>query len=165
MNFHEGDSVMHWTYGLGQILNLEERTLFGSKILYYAVKVHDLTVWVPSDKHLSSRLRRPTSASKFKQLQAILSGPSEPLPDDWHARRLHLRELMRGGRAASLCQVIRDLSARKAVSSLNDFDQAVLREARAILLGEWEHAMSISHMQAELELHRLLNSGSTQAGV
>ena len=31
MNFHEGDTVMHWTYGLGQIIKLEERDLYGSK--------------------------------------------------------------------------------------------------------------------------------------
>jgi RNA polymerase-interacting CarD/CdnL/TRCF family regulator len=34
MSFHEGDAVMHWTYGLGQIVRLEERELFGSKALY-----------------------------------------------------------------------------------------------------------------------------------
>lgn len=34
MNFHEGDTVMHWTYGLGQIISLEERDLLGLKTLY-----------------------------------------------------------------------------------------------------------------------------------
>ena len=34
MNFHKGDTVMHWTYGIGQILNLEERALAGSKTIY-----------------------------------------------------------------------------------------------------------------------------------
>ena len=42
MKFHEGDTVMHWTYGLGQILGVEERDLFGSKKLYYAVLQSEL---------------------------------------------------------------------------------------------------------------------------
>ncbi len=25
MNYYKGDMVMHWTYGIGQIVNLEER--------------------------------------------------------------------------------------------------------------------------------------------
>ena len=29
MNFHEGDPVMHWTYGLGKVVRLEERALSG----------------------------------------------------------------------------------------------------------------------------------------
>ena len=60
MNFHEGDTVMHWTYGLGQIINLEERDLLGLKTLYYAVQIRDLTVWVPSDGELEHRMRRTT---------------------------------------------------------------------------------------------------------
>ena len=33
MNFHTGDTVMHWTYGIGQIVNLEERAIAGSKTI------------------------------------------------------------------------------------------------------------------------------------
>ena len=57
MNFHVGDTVMHWTFGLGEVIRLEERTLFGEKVLYYAIQVHDLIVWVPADDNLESRLR------------------------------------------------------------------------------------------------------------
>jgi RNA polymerase-interacting CarD/CdnL/TRCF family regulator len=84
MNFQEGDPVMHWVYGFGQVVQLEERDISGSRVLYYAVKVRDLTVWVPADGKLDSRLRAPTSQSKFKQLLAILSSPGESLPDDRH---------------------------------------------------------------------------------
>src|SRR6266545_1607845 len=111
MNFNAGDTVMHWTYGIGQIVNLEERDLSGSKALYYAVQVRDLTVWVPADGKVGSRLRSPTPKSRFKRLLAFLSSPSEPLPEDRLERRTHLLELLKDGRPESRCQVIRDLSA------------------------------------------------------
>ena len=58
MNFHEGDTVMHWTYGLGQIIRLEERDLSGLKTPYYAVQIRDMTVWVPSGAvRIAARLR------------------------------------------------------------------------------------------------------------
>ena len=81
MNFHKGDTVMHWTYGIGQIVNLEERALAGSKTIYYEVQVRNMTVWVPADSKVRSRLRTPTSKPRFQRLLAILSSPSEPLPD------------------------------------------------------------------------------------
>ncbi len=159
MNFHEGDTVMHWTYGLGQIVRLEERAVSGPKTLYYAVQVGDMTVWVPADEKLGSRLRSPTSESGFKKLLAILSGPGEPLPDDRNERKAHLLELLRAGNAESLCKIIRDLSAS---AKKNDNDLSLLKQAQNTLLGEWGFVLSITHAQAALEMHRLLASGTAE---
>ena len=60
MNFYKGDMVMHWSHGIGQIVNLEERALAGSKTIYYVVQMQDMTVWVPADSKVGSRLRPPT---------------------------------------------------------------------------------------------------------
>jgi len=156
MNFHEGDPVMHWTYGFGKVIRLEERALSGQNALYYAVQIGDLTVWVPADDMLETRLRPPTSKAGFKELRAILSEPGEPLPDDRQDRKTWLLELLKDGRAESLCRVIRDLSAYRQVRSLNENDQALMRRAQNALLGEWGFALSVTPAQAELELHRLL---------
>ncbi|HMB21807.1 MAG: CarD family transcriptional regulator [Chloroflexota bacterium] len=158
MNFYKGDMVMHWTYGIGQIVNLEERALAGSKTIYYVVQVRDMTVWVPADKKVQSRLRPPTPKSRFQRLLAILSSPSEPLPEDRLERKTHLLELLQDGRPESLCQVIRDLSAYQKQQSkpMNDNDQMILKQSRNTLLGEWEFVLSITPAQAEHELHRLL---------
>jgi len=155
MSFHEGDKVMHWAYGLGQIIRLEERAISGPKTLYYEVQVGNMIVWVPADEKLGSRLRSPTSESGFKKLLAILSSPVEPLPIDRNERKTLLLELLRDGRAESLCKIIRDLyaSAKK-----NDHDQSILKQAQNTLLGEWGFVLSITHIQAMVELHRLLAS-------
>ena len=60
MNFHEGDSVMHWTFGLGKVVRLEERNMSGGNVLYYAIQINDMTIWVPEDEMLETRLRPPT---------------------------------------------------------------------------------------------------------
>jgi RNA polymerase-interacting CarD/CdnL/TRCF family regulator len=165
MNFHEGDAVMHWTYGLGQIVRLEERVLSDTKILYYAVQVRDLTVWVPIDSNLGSRLRSPTPKSGFKQLRAILSSPGNPLPDDRNERRMHLQGLLKDGRAESLCQIIRDLFAYQKTKSLNENDHTILKHAQNTLLEEWGFGLSITYAQAENELQQLLTSVPLEVGV
>ena len=158
MKFHEGDTVVHWTYGLGQIICLEERDLRGSKTLYYAVQIRDLTVWVPSDGELKHRLRAPTSKSGFEKLFAILSNPGEALPDDRQERRTRLLELLKDGCAQSLCRIISGLHAYRKIRPLNESDQSILKQSRTALLGEWGFVQSITPAEAEHELHHWLAS-------
>ena len=159
MDFHEGDPVMHWTYGLGRVVRLEERDLSGSNILYYAVQIGDMTVWVPADGKLESRLRPPVTEAGFRKLLGILSGPGTPLPENRQERRTRLLELLKDGRAESLCQIIRDLSASQKIKALNDNERTLLKQSRTALLGEWGFVQSITPAQAELELQRTLSSG------
>jgi RNA polymerase-interacting CarD/CdnL/TRCF family regulator len=159
MEFHEGDTVMHWTYGLGQILGVEERDLFGATNIYYAVRVHDLTVWVPSDAGLQQRLRAPTSKAGFKELQDILSNPGEPLPEDRKERKALLLETIGERSTQSLCRIISALHAFQKVKPLNDSDKNILKQSRNALLGEWEYVFSITPAQAEHELSHLLVAG------
>ena len=156
MDFHAGDPVMHWTYGCGQVVRLEERDLSGSNIFYYAVQIKDMTVLVPADAKLSTRLRPPTTQPGFKKLVEILSSKGKPLPEDRQERKAYLSEILKDGRAESLCLIIRDLSASQKIKSLNDSDQMLLKQVKNALLGEWGFALSITPVQAELELHRLL---------
>ena len=88
-----------------------ERALAGAKAVYYVVQVRDMTVWVPADIKVRSRLRSPTSKPRFTRLLAVLSSPSESLPTDRLERKNHLVALLEDCRPESLCQVIRDLSA------------------------------------------------------
>jgi RNA polymerase-interacting CarD/CdnL/TRCF family regulator len=156
MNFHVGDSVMHWTYGLGQVVQLEKRDLSGQPVLYYAVQVRDLTIWVPAGDGLDSRLRPPSTRDEFTRSLDLLGSPSDPLPDDRQERKALLRDVLKDGRAESLCRVIRDLSAYSRLHSLNDNDQALMKQARESLLGEWTVALSVTPANADIELRRLL---------
>ena len=156
MGFRAGDAVMHWTFGLGKVIRLEEREVGGAKLQYYAVQIEDMTVWVPADENLGMRLRPPTPANEFKKLIKILSGPGEPLPDDRHQRKLMLTDLLKNGRAESLCRAVRSLTSYKQGRPLNDSDQALVRRLQKALVGEWGFVMSIPAEQAESELRRVL---------
>ena len=156
MNFHSGDAVMHWMHGLGTVVRLEKRDLFGKAAMYYAVKIGDLIVWVPADAELARRLRLPTPRARFKRLLADLSSPGEQLPQDRHERKLLLIDLLKDGRAESLVRVIRALMSYKRIHSLNDNDHNQLRRAEASLTAEWGYILSITPLQAEVELHHRL---------
>jgi RNA polymerase-interacting CarD/CdnL/TRCF family regulator len=156
MNFHEGDSVMHWTHGLGKVVRMETMALSGEKILYYAIQIGDMTVWVPADDMLETRLRIPTDAAEFKRLMDILTHPGESLPVDRFARKKLLLDWLQDGSVEALFRVIRSLSTYRHFHPLNEDDQAFLKRTRRALLGEWSFIMSIPLAEAEHELQHLL---------
>lgn len=157
MEFQTGDNVVHCTHGLGRVLAIEKREFFDKVINYYMVQMADLTIWIPADENLKSRLRPPTSAAGFKQLLAILSSPADKLPDDRRLRTTHLQERIEDGRAESLCKVIRDLTAFRQTHSWSEADGALMRRAQKALVGEWSFIFSITQHEAEDQLQRLLN--------
>lgn len=157
MEFQIGDRVVHCTHGLGQVLALEERAINDNTALYYMVQLADLTIWVPVDENLKSRLRLPTNEAEFRESLSILSTPAEQLPDDRRQRNFQLLEMLKEGEVESICRVIRDLTAYRHGRSWNEYDSALIKRAEKALIGEWSFILSVTPPQAEIELHRLLS--------
>lgn len=156
MDFQVGDPVVHWSFGIGKVVGVEERTLSGQKASFYLVQVRDLTVCVPVDSRTESRLRAPTSQRDFKKLFAILTGKGESLADDRMERKSLLRKRLADGKAEAICTVIRDLSTLAIQKPLNDDDRNLLHRAQNLLCAEWSYSFSLPLEQAENELMRLL---------
>jgi RNA polymerase-interacting CarD/CdnL/TRCF family regulator len=157
--FQVGDKVVHWSYGPGEIIQLDEKSLSGRMTLYYVVQVRDLTLWVPVEGANQRSLRPPTSTGEFKKLFEILRGPGERLSDDRYERKAQLTELLRDGTLLSVCRAIRDLSSHGYRKKLNDYDAALLERARKFLLDEWRISLSVPLSDAERQLELLLEEG------
>jgi len=156
MDFQIGDRVVHWSYGPGEIIQVDEKELSGRKSLYYVVQIKDLTLWVPVDAADTASLRYPTPASDFDTLFAIMSSPGEPLSENRLERKARLCEMMRDGKLESICRVIRDLAYFNRTKKLSESDQSILERAQSFLLNEWEISLSVSYTQAERDLKHLL---------
>lgn len=157
MDFQVGDKVVHWAYGPGEIIDLEEKVLSGHTSWYYVVQVNDLTLWVPSDDQGKSSMRLPTPASEFENLFVLLRSPGDPLPNDRLERKLELSQRMKEGTLESICRVIRDLHFFRRTQKFNESDTSTLERAQKFLLSEWMISLSTPVAQAEKELRQLLN--------
>jgi RNA polymerase-interacting CarD/CdnL/TRCF family regulator len=158
MDFQVGDKVVHWAYGPGEIINLEEKVLSGQTSLYYVVQVNGMTLWVPSDEKGTRSLRLPTPANEFENLFILLRSPGDPLPGDRLERKLELAQRMKDGTLESICRVIRDLHLFRRTQKFNESDTSTLERAQKFLLNEWMISLSIPAAQAEKELRRLLGA-------
>jgi RNA polymerase-interacting CarD/CdnL/TRCF family regulator len=154
--FHVGDQVIHWMYGLGEIIQLDEKVLSDQSDYYYVVQIRDLTLWVPVHQTGEPCLRYPTPAKDFQMLFRILAAPAEPLLPDRHMRKLQLAELLNDRTLQSICRVIRDLTSFKRTNRINENDNSILERTRSFLLNEWSVALSVPLHQAESELRGLL---------
>jgi RNA polymerase-interacting CarD/CdnL/TRCF family regulator len=128
--FQVGDKVIHWAYGLGEIIQLDEKELFGHTSKYYVVKIRDMTIWVPITDMGERCLRFLTPAGDFKMLFGILASPGEPLSADRLERKNQLMEQLKDGRLESICRVVRDLAFHKRMKKVNENDSSVLARAR-----------------------------------
>lgn len=163
MAFQIGDKVVHWAYGLGEVIQLDEKQLAGKSALYYVVKVKDLTLWVPIEEANTRKLRLPTAKTEFEGLFNILRGEGEVLSEDRMERKGQLTERLREGSLESICQLIRDLSAFGYKKKLNESDSQILARACKMLFDEWNLSLAIPVPVAERELDQLLEEGRNQA--
>jgi RNA polymerase-interacting CarD/CdnL/TRCF family regulator len=156
MGFQIGDKVIHWTYGLGEIMLIEEKIIHGHPTNCYVVKISDLTIWIPIEEGQQSSLRRPTPPNDFDRLFSILRSPSEKLLEDRMLRRSQLIEQLKDGQLASVCRVVRDLTHLQRSTKLNDQERSILERAEKSLLAEWTYSLGTPPNQAHQAMTSML---------
>jgi RNA polymerase-interacting CarD/CdnL/TRCF family regulator len=156
MGFHVGDKVIHWTYGLGEIVRIEEKTILGRPTNCYVVRTPDLMIWIPINDLQQRSLRLPTPSDEFDKLFAILTSPSEKLVEDRALRREQLMTQLKDGQLASICRVVRDLTHFKHSTKLNDQEKSILERAMNSLLTEWTYSLGTPLRQAHQTMLNLL---------
>jgi RNA polymerase-interacting CarD/CdnL/TRCF family regulator len=151
-----GDTVVHWTYGIGKIVAVANKGLPGQPCFYYVIEGNQHTLWVPVDENGSSSLHLPTSRSDFKRLINILRSQGEKMSNNTYQRRDQLEERMQKASPKDLCLVIRDLTYRSNRGKLSSSDIWVLKHAQTYLLDEWELSLGTPREKARSEMEWIL---------
>lgn len=159
MGFQIGDKVIHWTYGLGEIVHIEEKSIQGRPTNCYVFRTNDLMIWIPIDDVRQNSLRIPTQPEGFVELFAILTGPTEDLLEDRLMRKDQLQGLMKDGQLTSICRVVRDLTHFKRIKKkLNDQEKFILDRAVNSLLTEWIFSLGVTLGQAQQAMTNMLEA-------
>lgn len=157
MDYKVGDTVVHWTYGVGSVAAIEEIQMAGMNRWYYVIEIKTLKLWVAVEDASSGSLRFPVDSTQFRNLFEILQTPSqEPLSDRYFQRKTDLHNRMQKRTLEGLCHVIRDLKDRSRAHSLSWEDAAVLNSAQESLLDEWVISLGTERSKAFREMEVLL---------
>jgi len=158
MDLQIGDKIIHRTFGLGEIIDIQERIINGAQTHCYVVQVNNMTIWVPADIPGQNSLRKPTSPEEFIKTMEILTTPHDHLEEDRLERKKHLMDLMKDGQLSSICRVVRDLSYYKHNAKLNDQEKSILEHAIDSLLTEWSRSMDIPLDEAQKSMESMLQT-------
>ena len=156
MKYNIGDTIVHWTYGLGTVVAIDQKQMAGITQDYYVVEIDLLKLWVPVAEANASSIRFPTESFQFEALFDILRLPGELLPDHNYQRKVALHERMQKRTLGDLCHVIRDLTDRSHKFTLNQNDSSVLSRAEDYLLDEWVLSLGAERSNALRDLEGLL---------
>lgn len=157
--YQVGETVVHWAYGSGKIVTVDDKGLPGQPCFYYGIEGSLQTLWVPVDEDGGSSLHLPTSRSDFKLLINILRGQGEKMSNNRYQRCDQLDERMLKASPEDLCLVIRDLTYHAHSHKLTSYEVGVLKRAEALLLDEWVLALGTPRENARRELKWVLIEG------
>ena len=136
--FQIGDNIIYPMQGAGIIKAVEEKEFSGKIQQYYVIKmsISKVQIMIPTDKILSSSIRRVTDIIELKSLLHIFQhGESDKLLP-WRQRHKVNTEKVKTGKIQECAEVVRDLLRMKKEKALNTSEKEMLAHAHGFLISE-----------------------------
>jgi RNA polymerase-interacting CarD/CdnL/TRCF family regulator len=162
LEFKIGDTVVHWTYGVGKIVAVDDRGLPGQPLFYYAIETGEQTLWVPVNENGNSSLHRQTPNTDFGLFTRVLRTAGDKMPDNPYQRRKELNQRMQKRTLVEACLIIRDLNYRSRSRVSSSSDISVLNNAQSSLLDEWVLSLDTPRENARNEMEWALKEALTR---
>lgn len=160
MQLKIGDLVVHPAFGIGHIVEIEEKQFSEKAVtqLYYKVTRLKDSMWIQVEAQAAGGLRLVTVGSELDQYRDLLKSPPVPLNANQQQRQRELNGRLQEGSFQSVCEVMRDLTAGKLRESLSQADTTTLQKTQVSLYDEWAVAAGVSVTVARSEVDMLLQS-------
>ena len=164
IDFEVGDNVVYPHHGAGQVLNKENRKMFGEEKEYLTIKIlhNDMTVMVPCENAGIAGLRRVIDEPTVKKVLGVLEGDVSEMPKNWNRRFKHNRDKIKTGDIFELAEVVRNLGLREHEKGLSTGEKQMFTRAKKVLASELMYALDKDEEEAEEHLDKLLSDSASQ---
>lgn len=147
--------IVHRTMGIGQIEEIEKKTISGEDNRYYRIRLDDTIMWVPIE---AEDIRPITPPDKFEDAVERLQREATPLPSHTTARMDRIRKVRKSHSPHDLARMIRDLFVRMNLDKKISYNERkALTYMRTQFVKEWARSKRIPIAEAQQKLTRLLN--------
>jgi CarD family transcriptional regulator len=159
--FRIGDRVIHPSYGVGTVIEIEERHTLGNSKRYYSIELlgqPETIVMVPVGAEERVGLRHPVPAARLGQVWHVLQGDPNELPSNHDKRCELVLEKLHGGDVLKIAEVVRDLAWwREEKRRLTIRGKRLYDRGMALLAGEVASARGGDLQAAEHQISRALD--------
>lgn len=156
----KGDWVIHTRYGLGQVVCMEEKELFGEKDYFYNIKTEIFSYWVSTANLDSGRVRHIAGSEEFTKALELLSAEPVVLDENFHNRLQGINNLLAENTICSKAELIRDIHARNVRKDIHANEKGILDTLKGQFVNELSLANDISEQEAWEMMREALKKSS-----
>ena len=155
----KGDWIVHKQHGVGQIKDVEKKTIGGDIQNYFRVKVSGGVYWLPT-KSIPDYVRSVSSRYRFRKVLNLIKKTPEELPRDYKIRDKVIAARLSDATLEAKGELIRDLFARRHDDQLNmsALNDKQLTELRKQFVREMVVVLKIKPQEAEMKLDKALQA-------
>ena len=138
MKFEVGDKVIYPNHGLGVVQRIENRTIMGTALGFYSLRMadSDTVVLVPLENVDGVGLRRAVGDGDIKKLFALLGNGKIDSHQNWKGRFKDNSDKMRTGSIYDMADVLKSLTFLSKSKSLSFREKRMLDRAKALIISE-----------------------------
>ena len=157
MHYAVGDTVVHPSYGIGKVVEIEEIQYHDTASHpFYKISVDNAIIWVQMDDAGESRLRPLTPRQELDRYREVLASVPTPLSEDRYKRYSEYNARLKSPSFETWCEIVRDLTAHSWIKRLNEYDLSTLRKVTVFVTKEWALSAGISSEEATSEIKTIL---------
>lgn len=158
MKFDIGDKVIYPNHGLGVIERIEDRTILGTTIGFYSLRMatSDTTVLVPVDNVGDVGLRRAIGDHEVKKLFTLLGNGKIESHLNWKGRFKDNSDKMRTGSIYDVVDVLKSLNHLSQSKNLSFREKRMLDRSRFLVVSEMAEVMKESDEAVEERVEKAL---------
>lgn len=137
LRFKVGEWIVHYTYGVGEVVDIQDKVLDGQQDTFFKVSTGDIEYWLPSAKADADHITPVRSEKEFDQAIQIISKPPNLTVDTPSSHRRLVNERWLDGSLPSRAALIRDLHGMNNAKKLNYDDKKAYDKAEKFFITEW----------------------------
>jgi CarD family transcriptional regulator len=156
--FDIGDNAVYPGHGVGVIEAIESKTISGSKLLFYILRIVDngMTIMIPTVRVDMVGLREVIPPMEIPKVFQILKERRVSMDTQtWNRRYREYMEKINGGSIFSIAEVLRDLQVLKTEKNLSFGERKILDTAKNLLVKELAVARDCKESEILFEIKKI----------
>jgi len=153
-----GDMAVYPAHGVGEIIDIQDRSLGETKRAFYVMSIleNGMKVMVPVETAAQAGMRPVMPRKEAKQVMAILAADEVAVKTQpWNRRYREYMEMLKSGSPFEVAKVLRDLSRLKSEKDLSFGERRLLDTARSLLVTELALSLKVKEQTIESQIQAL----------